>query len=539
MQLTHATSGNSNSSESFASDLLSHSTSSATLISSFSSSSSFSPKFSIPSFKSLETMPHQMDPTILKPLRSLGSLNSLIETPASPPESLVSSSSIEDSPSPRSLHQSRQSSFTEFTLDPMLKRRFSDSENTDAATLSSSHYHRDIILRPKKSRIIKKSNTYKKQPTLDLLSLISIKGDNNDSLSKFLQSEKTYSLLQPLTAESLENLLDNIYGGRVVVSRKRKSFGLEDKLSDLDTTFDQSLSQQHQQQEQQKISQTSPQLSNLSPIASPEIKKKKQPQGRPYSSEMVIDAIFPQTLDELYSFLCVKGTPPMSHRVKLQNLESKDDQNNTTEHEGRLDTSATQSVPQYQQYPPLDEQGCPIFSNSLDMIKYFTGAHAFSIVTAFRQSSVDKSPFKKGTCPVVKFNISPVNDYSIEYLKRMAYPRYKAGMKMYIIPQQFANVSLPSSAISPVAASTSTPDSPASTPAAVPAAATTTPRTFYTSAAMYLQDQHWRLQNGLDLDLRSRIFHSNVYPDIPGVIYDKDLYQCGPDTKTDLNYILN
>lgn len=299
---------------------------------------------------------------------------------------------------------------------------------------------------------------------------------------KFLKSDRTYKLNKQLTAATIKSLLNNVYGGSVVVSRKRKSFG-EDKniaaaataaaiTSDLDTC----------------------KASN---------KKRKLSQGRPYSSEMVIDVIFPHTIDELHSFLCVKGPPPISHRVTLKSTTTKD--------------HSTLSP-----FPPIDHKGNLYFTNSLDMIQYFTGASSFSIVTAFRQSSVDRSPLKKGTCPVVKFIISPVTDFTIGYLKRIAYPRYKACMKIYIIPHH---------------------QPPPPPPQKVTTATTSTPGagsyTYYTSAAMFLQDQQSRIEQGMALDYDARVFSSPTYPDIPGIIYDHEIYDCGADTKTNLNYILN
>lgn len=375
-------------------------------------------------------------------------------------ESLTSSPTI-PSPacSPRSPfvgetnNHSRQAGFNEYSLDPLLKRRLSHEteetrpvfENQQPQTKRiRTHLVTEPLLPPAKS------GTFSQ---LDMLSYISLRSNGDNS--RFLQSDQTYTVFQPLPSDSIQQVLECVYGGRVVVSRKRKPL----------------------------------QMDFESHVTTPAKRTAKQTQGRPYSSEMVIDLIFPQTLDELYSFLCVKGSPPMAHRVKLQN-QAKPGSTSVITGDGS-------------QRPPMDKHGSPIFGNSQDMVRYFTGSSEFSIVTAFRQSSMDKSPFKKGTCPVVKFNISPVKDYSIEYLKRMAYPRYKACMKIYLVPQIFKEA-----------------------------------HTFYTSGAMYLQDQEARLANGLEYDLKSRIFHMANYPDLPNSIYDKEFGNTG-ETKTDLNYILN
>ena len=150
------------------------------------------------------------------------------------------------------------------------------------------------------------------------------------------------------------------------------------------------------------------------------------------------------------------------------------------------------------------------------MIKYFTGGSCFSLVTAYRQSSVDRSPHKKGTCPVVKFEVEPVTDFSVDFLKRMAYPRYKAGMKVYLIPKHPSNLGGIGNEIN------------------------TGKLVFYTHPGMFLQDQVQRLSQGLTMDTCSRIFHVDGIADIPGhVVYDKNIYECRSVPKTRLNYILN
>lgn len=387
-----------------------------------------------------------------------------------------------------------QLSLNDFALDSHFKRNFAaykdDSDDCSVDPFLQIKRPRFIKLRPDQGII---PIPIKREP-LDLLGLISLKGSNDDSLSKFLMSGKTYSLCKSMSAATMSNLIDTVYGGRVVVSRKRKSFGsLEDKLSDDDTY---------------SSIQNSPSSLRKNCATPEKSRKKKLPQGRPVSSEMTVEVIFPQTLDDLHSILCVRGAQPVSHRVKLENSESSEEDN--VRMPSRL-SSSKPLISHQTQYPKLDQHGNPIFSNSLDMIRYFTGASEFSIATPFRQSSEDKSMFKKGTCPVIKFCITPVTDYSLDFLKSMAFPRYKAGMKFYIIPHQRSGT----------------------------AVSTPVPRTFYTSAALFLQDQLDRIQQGLELDYKSRIFHNSAYPDIPDIIYDRELYQRGPDTKSDLNYILN
>lgn len=270
---------------------------------------------------------------------------------------------------------------------------------------------------------------------------------------------------------TIAQLLHTVYGGELKVSKKRKSGSGASNSPSYDsatTGYESPSSLQLQSQ-----------------------LHGKQPQGRPFSPEMVIDAIFPRSLDELYSFLCVKGITPPAYRVKLA-----------------TGPSSSQVSPAYPHQP------LPTFADSFQLIHHYTGATQFSIVTAYRQSSVDKSPYKKGTCPVVKFEIMRVTDYSIEFLKKMAYPRYKSGMKMYLIPEFGAQLG---------------PEI----------------KTFYTSPAMYLQDQMVRLRAGYPIDTESRIFHTLLYPDInvssaahtpPAIVYDRDRE---PPFKAGLNYILN
>lgn len=387
-----------------------------------------------------------------------------VSTPLSTSVGSLTSSPTISSPnsSPRSpaLLQTRSDGrpyFNEHTLDPLLKRRHSDDSEEELISFHRKHEtdQKENSLtynaNKKEAPIIHNANDSGNQgfSQLDMLSYISMRATNETPA--FLQSDHTYTVFQPLAEHGIGQLMDDCYGGRVVVSRKRKP---------LEIDFD-------------------------SQITTPVAKKAKQTQGRPYSGEMVIDLIFPKNVDELYGYLCVKGSAPVAHRVKLQNSS--------------YENSSTASQHHQQ---PLTSDGMPVFNNSQAMMQYFTGSSEFSIITAFRQSSMDKSAFKKGTCPVVKFNISPVYDYRIEYLKRMAYPRYKACMKMYVIPQVFKEA-----------------------------------HTFYTSGAMYLQDQEARLANGMHMDLKSRIFHSKSWPDLPNSVYDKEFRHAAPKTK--LNYILN
>ncbi|CDO58052.1 Hypothetical protein, no similarity [Geotrichum candidum] len=285
--------------------------------------------------------------------------------------------------------------------------------------------------------------------------------------SCFFRSEKTYTIssqfLGHKTEKDIQHMLDTEYGGRLIISKRRRSSEMPHKTM----------------------------LSSIITSTT------KQPQGRPYSTEMIIDAIFPESLDELYSFLCVKGSTPQAHRVKLSSVHP-------------MPLSGADKC-----YPP-QENGIPVFSSSLEMIKYFTGGSCFSLVTAYRQSSVDRSPHKKGTCPVVKFEVEPVTDFSVDFLKRMAYPRYKAGMKVYLIPKHPSNLGGIGNEIN------------------------TGKLVFYTHPGMFLQDQVQRLSQGLTMDTCSRIFHVDGIADIPGhVVYDKNIYECRSVPKTRLNYILN
>lgn len=391
----------------------------------------YSPDFSLP--MGLE---HRFPSPILNRLQTpVGSLSS---SPTIP--SLNSS--------PRTPGRENRGQFIDFTLDPLLKRRYSDDEDNskDEVLTYQPASKRLCSYSPDQMGNAPDTNEQKSKggfSQLDMLSYISMRSSNETPA--FLQSDQTYTVFQPLTLPAISHLLEYSYGGRVIVSRKRKP---------LQTDFE-------------------------SQVTTPQVKKTKQAQGRPYSSEMVIDLIFPKTIDALYEYLCVKGTPPAAHRVKLQ----------------------THDALTFDQ-PVKDKDGTPVFSNSQSMVQYYTGSTQFSIITAFRQSSMDRSAFKKGTCPVVKFNISPVSDYSIEYLKRMAYPRYKACMKIYLVPQVFAEA-----------------------------------HTFYTSGAMYLQDQEMRIASGMPIDMKSRIFHSKCWPDLPNSVYDREFRNT--ETKTKLKYILN
>lgn len=87
----------------------------------------------------------------------------------------------------------------------------------------------------------------------------------------------------------------------------------------------------------------------------------------------------------------------------------------------------------------------------------------------------------------MKFTVTPVRDYSVQFLKKMAYPRYKADMKVYIIPYQVDEV-----------------------------------YDYYTSAAMYLQDQLARKEHEMEFDTKARIFINQAYPELPYATYDRD-----------------
>lgn len=117
-----------------------------------------------------------------------------------------------------------------------------------------------------------------------------------------------------------------------------------------------------------------------------------------------------------------------------------------------------------------------IFSDSLAMVQHFRPeATGFSLVTPIRQSSTQRSDSKSGTCPVVKFTITPVTDFTVQFLKRMAHPRYKADMKIYVIPVLVSEQ-----------------------------------LDFYTSAAMFLQDQKYRSDISMPFDTKSKIFPTKL-----------------------------
>lgn len=308
---------------------------------------------------------------------------------------------------------------------------------------------------------------------LDILSSLSAASAGASSGSgassnsaRFMDSARTYTVFHPFTLEQIERLISS-YGGPVALSRKRRP---------LVTDFDSQI---------------------LGPAAAKTpCRGKSRTQGRPFSDEMVIELIMPHSLDNLYELLCVKGTHSQdSVKVRLTAPVDKDE-------------------PETLIRPPgVDHDGVLVFNNTLSMFKYFhRDAEQFALVTPIRQSSTQKHTTKRGTCPVVKFNISPVQQYNIEWLKRMAYPRYKANMKIYVVP---------------------------SSPGA-------TGFTFYTSPVMFLQDQKERLINGYGFDTKSRIFcveeGDKKVQDLPNSVYDSEL-NLDPGqrkrTKTGLGYILN
>lgn len=320
-------------------------------------------------------------------------------------------------------------------------------------------------------------------------------------LSAFITSKRAYSISQPLSKTKMEKLLSTTYGGRVIVSRKRKHFLGSDASKAVKGRIDTTIIGIGVNENEESDNKSDDGLLNLDEqdrsSASP---KKKVTQGRPFSSEMIVEVVFARNLDHLYGILCSKGITAESHRVKLKSdvgassrrssstgiIKAESQQQSTLGKRSRQKKSST---------PSLEcgfdaETQLPCFSNSLNMVKNYFGQECsgFSIVTAYRQSSVDKSPFKLGTCPVVKFTITPVSDYSVQYLKKMAYPRYKANMKLYIIP-------------------------------------TRTDRTynFYTSASMFLQDQLVRLEHGYEFDTESKIFQNDRYQDLPNAVFDDGL----------------
>lgn len=351
----------------------------------------------------------------------------------------------------------------------------------------------------------------------------------------FLCSDQTYSIFKPLMRTEIEQLLDQTYGGRLAISRKRKPLILFNSSNNGSLILENDKIGSNSSGDHQK-------------------KQKVSNQGRPFSSEMVIDLIFPKSLDDLYNMLCSK---PNSTNNKLNENPSIMNNNNNTrinknETDNMVSVTETHRVKLISSLHKTDNSarvstsdGMLTFTNSRDMVEHFTQSSEFSVVTIFRQSSIDKSLFKRGTCPVLKFSVSPVYDFSVEYLKRIAYPRYKAGMKFFIIPKIFRSADSLSqiSAISKTSKDTNQGDHFETLE-------------FYPSAGMYLQDQLDRLGRGEEMNLKARIFHSKSYPDLPYCIYDKQLSQqlapaptiekslvtvdSKPETlKAKLNYILN
>lgn len=335
----------------------------------------------------------------------------------------------------------------------------------------------------------------------------------------FLCSDRTYSLFKPLARPEIERLLDQTYGGPLTISRKRKPLVL----------FNSSL-------DNESLALGTHTYSGRGAGGSNRKKQKVVSQGRPFSSEMVIDLIFPKTLDDLYHMLCAK---PTSTNNSITNNDSNNNTNNSINTFSGVETHRVKlisgSLKPISTHKPSDR--ILTFTDSRAMVKHFTNTSEFSVVTIFRQSSTDKSPFKRGTCPVLKFCISPVYDFSVEYLKRIAYPRYKAGMKFFVIPKIFhstqslargdINLGSTNSRYNSTNNGNNNNNSETTGGNGMDPAQCHQFETlqFYPSAGMYLQDQLERLSRGEEMDLTARIFHNDDYPDLPYSVYDKQLSQ--------------
>jgi hypothetical protein len=342
----------------------------------------------------------------------------------------------------------------------------------------------------------------------------------NDCLGHdpFLCSDWTYSLFKPLARPEIERLLDQTYGGRLTLSRKRKPLVL----------FNSSINNENLTLGNHNNNNDSSSRSNIK-------KQKISTQGRPFSSEMVIDLIFPKNLDDLYNMLCAKPTS-INNSITNNNDSNTTNNDNNNNHNNNNTFSGTETHRVKLISGPVkaasssqnSSDGMLTFTDSRAMVKHFTNTSEFSVVTIFRQSSTDKSPFKRGTCPVLKFCISPVYDFSVEYLKSIAYPRYKAGMKFFFIPKIFHSTqSLVRGDINLINNNNSNNYNEFETTSSIGTPQYNQFETlqFYLSAGMYLQDQINRLSNGQEMDLTARIFHNESYPDLPYGIYDKQLSQ--------------
>lgn len=379
---------------------------------------------------------------------------------------------------------------------------------------------------------------------------------NTTQTQKFIYSRKTYTISKPFADHEIQSLLENpAYGGPIIISRKRKQTRVDTTISQFSTPEELAQSKENNINFQlhQIINCKNPNWSIINnintsldyttvtsstifpqspPISSPSLKadNKKVSQGRPYSTEMEIEVVFPTGLDNLYSILCEKGVSPPSFKVKLQSNTTTTTATNNNNHNNNSDVNNKKSTRKkkksdnqiqlktikkfYKKSLKTDKAyNYPIFGDSLEMVKYFTNTtNGFSLVTPIRQSSTQKIDTKKGTCPVVKFSLTPVTDYSIQFLKKMAYPRYKAEMKMYIVPYKVDQI-----------------------------------RDYYTSPMLFLQDLAFRSGTGMEWDASAQIFSSSNWPDLPKAVYHDQTRQssptqnqyCNKERKASLNFILN
>lgn len=428
--------------------------------------------------------------------------------------------------------QSTIPSCAQFQQKQLPQNQYNNNNNNNSTSIGT-----EISLAP--SQVVSiDSNLVRTEPTFknNNFGVDSCTSDNTSHFQgvfghdSFLCSDHTYSMFKPLMRTEVEQLLDQTYGGRLTISRKRKPLILFNSSNNGSLIL-----------ESNKIDSNS--------SGGNRKKQKVSNQGRPFSSEMVIDLIFPKSLDDLYNMLCSKPNSTnnktnenasIMNNTRINKNETDNMVSITETHRVKLISSSHKTN---NSAHVSTSDGMPTFTNSRDMVEHFTQSSEFSVVTIFRQSSIDKSLFKRGTCPVLKFSVSPVYDFSVDYLKRIAYPRYKAGMKFFVIPKIFRSAD----SFSKVSSKTSKDFNQGNHFETLE---------FYPSAGMYLQDQLDRLGRGEEMNLKARIFHSKSYPDLPYCIYDKQLSQQlapaptieqSPVTvdskketlKAKLNYILN
>lgn len=368
------------------------------------------------------------------------------------------------------------------------------------------------------------------------------KSQSNTLRSKFLFSSHIYKVKTPLELDCLEALLkDPRYGGKVMVSRKRKQartdttvteipivesdvgngnadivIGNNNNNNDIGASVLNNICSQESEFKEKSI--MSPPITpgskrndavnkadlfegvgNSDATGSP---KKRTSQGRPFSAEMDVEVIIAESLDNLYDILCTKTVVPTCHKVKLRagyekpnNLNNNSINININSKYNGNSYSRRFSNKKWKSKRAQDEvSDCPVFGNSFDMVQHLCGSAdsplsstGFSLVTPIRQSSTQRpSSSKKGTCPVVKFTLTPVTDYSVRFLKQMAYPRYKAEMKVYIVPYQVEKEV-----------------------------------SYYTQPALYLQDEIVRRELGVSNTEEAWIFGKGKWTELPNAEYQK------------------